>query len=82
MAKKAPRQIYRITFVCRKSNNTLTTVEEVKTPSFKCPLCKRTLLYLPEERRLTSHGEPKPGKDSKAPPPEHELRRVTEVGKV
>lgn len=82
MAKQKTRQVYRITFVCHKSNNTLTTVEEVKTPSFKCPLCKRTVVYLPEERRLTSHGEPAPGKDPKAPLPEHELRRVTEVGKA
>lgn len=81
MAKKT-RQVYRLTFVCRKSENKLTTAENVKTPSFKCPLCKRTLIYLPEERRLSAHGENKPGKDAKAPPPDHELRRVTEVGRT
>lgn len=86
--KLTPRPDYKITLVCyktdtnRKDGGRLVTVERTSKPSFKCPACGQTLVYLPEENRLGSHGQPKPGTDTKAPKPDHELRKVAELPKA
>lgn len=88
MANKKTKPVYRITLLCRGGNasevnrndgGSITIAENVNDPSFKCPLCNKTLVYIPKERRLSSHGEVLPGSDRKAPLPKHELRSVTET---
>lgn len=87
MAKKTERPDYRVTLMCyktdtnRKDGGRLVTAERVSKPSFKCPACGQTLIYLPEENRLGAHGQHKPGNDPKAPKPDHELRKVAELPK-
>jgi len=84
--KKKKRPAYRITLMCynspttnRKEGGMLTTAESVTGPSFKCPVCNQTLVYLADEQRLGAHGQQKPGNDKDAPPPGHELRKVAEL---
>lgn len=85
--KKKDRPDYQITLVCHKSSTNrkepgrLVTAERVTGASFKCPACKQTLVYLPDQQRLGAHGAQKPGKDPDAPPPDHELRKVAELPK-
>lgn len=81
-----PKKVYRITLVCRSkkpedgtTSGVLTTAEKVTTSSFKCPVCGQTIIYLPGENRIVAHGQHKPGTDSNAPPPSHELRKVSEA---
>jgi len=64
----ANKSIMRITMVC-KQRNSLTTVEGVTGPSFQCPLCKETVVYLEREHKLGGHGV-------SVKNPTHELRKV------
>lgn len=75
--KAGPKKAYRISMMCHKSNNTMTTVEKVNTRSFKCPLCSETVLYLHKEHRLTGHGQATKGPDGDKG--DHSLRRVVEI---
>ena len=76
------KKLLRITLVCRakKGEGILTTAENVSGPSFKCPYCGETLVYLANERRLSSHGAPVPNAgNEKNLRLKHELRSVTEL---
>jgi transcription initiation factor IIE alpha subunit len=55
-AARKDRPVYRIMLLCKKSENKLTTVENVNKPSFKCPLCEATLVYLPDQHKIGEHG--------------------------
>jgi len=55
-AARKNRPVYRITLLCKKSENKITTVENVNKPSFKCPLCSDTLVYLPDQHKIGQHG--------------------------
>ena len=71
---KLQREVLRITVFC-KNKNSLTTVENVRGPSFSCPLCEETMVYLPKEHRLGAHG--RTGQSMK-----HELRKVQVAGTI
>lgn len=56
---------YRITLLCKKSQNKITTAEHAETPvadvvtkgiSFKCPLCNQSMVYLASHNKLSGHG--------------------------
>lgn len=68
------REVRRITIFCKEKNN-LTTAENVCGPSFACPLCEETLIYLPNEHRLGAHGRSSAGM-------RHELRKVQVLGTI
>ena len=68
------REVLRITIFCKEKNST-TTAENVRGPSFTCPLCEETLVYLPKEHRLGAHGRSTASM-------QHELRKVQTVGTI
>lgn len=71
---KLQREVLRITIFCKEKNN-MTTAENVRGPSFSCPLCEETLVYLPKEHRLGAHGRSSASM-------RHELRKVQVVGTI
>lgn len=62
------RPTYKITIYC-KERQSLTTIENVRTPSFVCPLCESRMVYLPGEHRIGAHGQSSGSL-------KHELRKV------
>lgn len=68
------REVYRITLRCKRSENRMTTAENVKM-SFPCPLCGDTLVYLNEQHKLGGHGK----SDRSI---EHDLLKVEVIGTI
>ena len=68
------QKVRRITIYCGAKKD-VTTAENIKGSSFRCPLCDLTLVYLPNEHRLGSHGRSSQSLG-------HELRRVEEIGTI
>ena len=68
------QKVRRITVYCGAKKE-VTTAENIKGSSFRCPLCELALVYLPNEHRLGSHGRSSQNIG-------HELRRVEEMGTI